>query len=225
MDKTAYTNLAKAWQFAEERAAERMSRPARELREEATAADVQLGSTAQAAFLTSLTALTGASSVIAVGTGNVGETVALVEGLEGKGQLTAVDSSADGIEAIRHAFARLDDEEGMDTTLRAVNAAAGVFLPRLNGDDYDLIVVAGEAANYTGTLAQAPRLLRAGGALVLLDALAFEADDAKGGVLNPADRSDKAVAMRELLDKLDEDEEFTTTMIPVGTGLVIARRG
>ena len=154
----------------------------------------------------------------AVGTGSLVETLQLAHALDNKGLLTAVDSTAQGIALIRKAFAELQDET--DTTLRAVNAPASVFLPRLNANDYDLIVVAGDAENYAATFAQASRLLRVHGVIVFTDVLALE--DGQGGVINPADRSDKAIAMRELLTTVEDDEGFESTLTPDGTGLLIA---
>ena len=128
MDRTQYTNLAKAWEFTEEHARERESDALTDTR---TAADES---------------------------GQLQGSAALAHALDNKGLLTAVDSTAQGIALIRKAFAELQDET--DTTLRAVNAPASVFLPRLNANDYDLIVVAGDAENYAATFAQASRLLR-----------------------------------------------------------------
>ena len=44
----------------------------------------------------------------------------------------------------------------------------------------------------------------------------------RAGVINPADRSDKAIAMRELLTTVEDDEGFESTLTPDGTGLLIA---
>ena len=88
--------------------------------------------------------------------------------------------------------------------------------------DYDLIVVSGDATNYLDTFAQAPRLLREHGVIVFTDMLAFEGDEANGGVPNPADRSDKAVVMRQLLDMVQDDDRFESSLTPTGTGLLIA---
>ena len=144
----------------------------------------------------------------------------MVRGLDGEGQLTAVDSSAEGIALIRKSFDRIQDET--DTTLRAVNATAGTFLPRLNANVYDLIVVAGDASNYASSFEQASRLLRPRGAIVFTDMLALEHDDANDGVVNPADRSPKATAMRELLETVESDEGFDTALTSTGTGLLVA---
>lgn len=122
--------------------------------------------------------------VITIGSGSLVEIVQLVDALHGTGQLTAVDSSTQGIALIRKMFFALSDTT--QTTLRAVNAPVNVFLPRLNGTDYDLIVVSGDATNYLDTFAQAPRLLREHGVIVFTDMLAFEGDEANGGVPNPA---------------------------------------
>ena len=195
MDRTQYTNLAKAWEFTEEHARERESDALTDTRTAADESGQLQGSAAQARLLGMLVRITGAASVIAVGTGSLVETLQLAHALDNKGLLTAVDSTAQGIALIRKAFAELQDET--DTTLRAVNAPASVFLPRLNANDYDLIVVAGDAENYAATFAQASRLLRVHGVIVFTDVLALE--DGQGGVINPADRSDKAIAMRELL--------------------------
>lgn len=220
MDKTSYTNLAKAWEFAEDHAFARQTNALNAARTRAEEAGFPQGSAAQAELLSTLVHLTGATSVIAIGTGSVVETLQLIAGLDNAGQLTAVDSSAQGITLIRSLFARLSD--GIATKLRAVNAPAGVFLPRLNGDDYDLIVVAGDAANYEASFAQAPRLLRAHGAIVFTDVLALETPESNGGVLNPADRGTKAVAMREFVETVESDERFVSTLTPTGTGLLVA---
>ena len=153
-----------------------------------------------------------ASSVIAIGTGSVVETMQLINGLDNAGQLTAVDSSTQGIALIRKLFNRLSDDT--ETTLRAVNASAGVFLPRLNAENYDLIVVAGDPENYAA--------LKPHAAIVFTDVLAFDSATSAGGVLNPANRDAKSIAMRELLETVESDERFVTALTPTGTGLLVA---
>lgn len=118
------------------------------IRTAAEEAGIPQGSAAQAELLRMLVRMLDASSVIAIGTGSVVETMQLINGLDNAGQLTAVDSSTQGIALIRKLFNRLSDDT--ETTLRAVNASAGVFLPRLNAENYDLIVVAGDPENYAG---------------------------------------------------------------------------
>ncbi|NMM93139.1 O-methyltransferase [Bifidobacterium oedipodis] len=218
MDKTQYTKLAKAWDYTEEHARELEPADIAEARAAADMAGLMQGPAAQAQLLGLLVRLTHASSVIAVGTASLVETMRLVAALDGSGQLTAVDSTAQGITLIRKAFTQLQDT--IDTSLRAVNAPASVFLPRLNANDYDLIVVAGDAQNYAATYHQASRLLRQHGVIVFTNALAL--DCASGGVVDAADRSERAVAMRELIAAVEEDDAFETALTPDGTGMLIA---
>ena len=75
------------------------------------------GSAAQARLLGMLVRITGAASVIAVGTGSLVETLQLAHALDNKGLLTAVDSTAQGIALIRKAFAE-PARTRPDTTLR-----------------------------------------------------------------------------------------------------------
>ena len=146
MNKTSYTNLAKVWQFVEDRAFSRQSPDLNEVRTAVEREGIPQGSAAQAELLSLLVHVLDASSIIAIGTASVVETLQLIDGLEGRGQLTAVDSSTEGIALIRKLFAGLSDRT--QTTLRAVSAPVGTYLPRLNAGDYDLIVVAGDASNY-----------------------------------------------------------------------------
>lgn len=220
MDKRTYDNHAKAWVCIEDHEAAREPQSVRRARELATQAELSPCPASEGFLLAAFARMTKATSAIVVGTGSLVETAQLVDGLDGAGKLTAVDSSAAGVAAIRTFFSAIDDTTR--TTLRAVNAAPAVFLQRLNGNDYDLIVVAGDASNYMPVLEQAPRLLRRGGAIVFTDALAMRAPHAKGGLTNTADRGEKAVLMRELLERIEDDERFTSAMTPTGDGVFIA---
>ena len=214
MDRTSYTNLAKSWEYVEDHAFSRQSTDLNAIRTHAEEAGIPQGSAAQAELLRMLVHMVNATSVIAVGTGSVVETLQLVNGLDNSGQLTAVDSSSQGIALIRTLFNRLSDET--QTTLRAVNAPVDVFLPRLNAENYDLIVVAG------ASFEQAPRLLKKHGVIVFTDILAFDSATSAGGVLNPANRDAKSIAMRGLLETVESDERFVTALTPTGTGLLVA---
>lgn len=220
MDKRTYDAHAKAWACIEDHEASREGDLVRKARAIAEAHHMDPGSAAEGALLNTFTRMAGASSVIVIGTGALVETAQLVTGLHGAGKLTAVDSSAQGATMVRALFDAIG--ERTRTTLRVVNADPAVFLPRLNGDDYDLIVVGGEPSNYGAAYEQAPRLLKHGGLLVLTNALAMRGKDSKGGLTNPADRSPMATMMRELTATIEEDERFTCASTPTGDGLLIA---
>lgn len=219
MDRATYTNHAKAWDFVEEYAQARETDTVAQARRHGNLADLNQSSCSEAAFLEQLVQLTAATSVISVGTGNLVAIAGLVDGLQGSGQLTAVDSSMQGANAIRALFHQLS--EATATSLRVVNAKPSVFLPRLNAGDYGLIVVSGEPSNYADTLAQSTRLLVDGGVIVFSDALAMQSSS-DGGVVNPADRTDTTVVTRALLNAIDTDESLRGVLLPIGTGLMMA---
>lgn len=219
MDRGTYTNHAKAWEFVEEYASARQHDLITMARRQAAATGFPHSSAMQAALLSMLVHLTSSRSVISVGTGNLVEVAALIDGLAGHGQLTAVDSSPEGAEAIKSSVRTIS--EATDTSLRVVHAQPGIFLPRLNAQDYDLIVVSGDAGNYPDTLAQSHRLLSEHGAIVFTDVLAYGSDPERG-VFNPADRDAATVTMRDLLDRIADDDQFEDALIPVGTGICVA---
>ena len=82
MDRTQYTNLAKAWEFTEEHARERESDALTDTRTAADESGQLQGSAAQARLLGMLVRITGAASVIAVGTGSLVETLQLAHALD-----------------------------------------------------------------------------------------------------------------------------------------------
>lgn len=222
MDKTSFENHARAWEWIENR--EYASEPelVRQARELMNVGNDGTVCSAEGAMLGMFKTMAHASSVIVIGTGSLVQTAQIVCSLGNDDKLTAVDSTPTGYEQIRQLFRSASTMTR--ATLRAVNADAAQFLSRLNGDDYDLIVVCGDAANYRAAYEQAPRLLRNDGVIIFTDILAMESPDSKGGLTNPADRSDKAVAMRELIDAVAEDERFSSALSQTGWGLLIATR-
>ena len=129
MDRTQYTNLAKAWEFTEEHARERESDALVDARTAADESGQLQGSAAQACLLGMLVRITNAASVIAVGTGSLVETLQLAHALDNKGLLTAVDSTAQGIALIRRELCR-HVRPGLPSAARAwrdrVHRCAGV---------------------------------------------------------------------------------------------------
>ena len=92
MEHTPQSPLTAIWTNVEDHALERQSPGLARARADATEAGIPQGSAAQAELLRALEHMVGATSVIVVGTGAVVETYQLLDGLDGHGQLTAVDS-------------------------------------------------------------------------------------------------------------------------------------
>lgn len=219
MNNSDFENTAKAWQFIEKESISLENDLLKDTRRRGADAGFPQGSAAQARFLSFQAQSLNAQSIILVGTGSLVEAERLIESLQGEGILTVVDSTAKGADIIRATFGRVQDR--IKTKLRVVNVAVDEYLGKLNADDYDVVVVAGDAANYLPTYESAARLLHKGGQLIVTDALAMSRNP-EGGLTNPADRSEKAVTLRNVLDLLKEDERFAMSLVPVGTGLALA---
>ena len=187
MDRTSFENHARAWDWIETRefALEPdLVHEARTLMQEDNDPSV---SACEGAMLSMFKTMSGASSVIVIGTGSLVQTARIACSLNDDDKLTAVDSTPQGHSQIKRLFRTAATMTR--ATLRTVNADPTQFLSRLNGDDYDLIVVCGDASNYPAAYEQAPRLLRRHGVIIFTDVLAMESPDSKGGLTNPADSS------------------------------------
>ncbi|WP_161522237.1 O-methyltransferase [Bifidobacterium xylocopae] len=224
MNRTSYTNHAKAWQYAE--ACELNAEPdyLQAVRKQAVQAGFTQGSVAQGAFLKIVAQASHARSIILVGTGSVVEALRLIDGLGEEGQFTAVDSSPQGADLIRRAFRSADIGHGV--RLRAVNVRARTYFPRLNPRDYDLIVVAGDESNYRDAMAEAPRLLQANGQIIFTDIMCYQEDEEAGGVMNAANRSPRAVLLRQLVEDCQQTQgvDFDSCLLPIGSGVLLASK-
>lgn len=170
-------------------------------------------STGTAATLRFLAAAIGARMVVEIGTGTGTSGLALFEGMVNDGILTSIDPEADRQAEARKAFT---GSGVASSRFRLITNPPLDVLPKLRDGAYDLVFVNGDKLEYVEYVAQALRLLRHGGLLVLNDALW------RNTVADPDNEDDEAVILREALGAVHETEEFTATMLPVGQGVLAA---
>lgn len=168
-----------------------------------------------AALLTLLARTIRARAAVEVGTGAGVSGLALLAGMEPDGILTSID-----LETEHQAAARTVLTAAGYATRRArlIAGAALNVLPKLSDHAYDLVLVDADPLEYVEYIAQASRLLRPGGLLVVNRALAG------GRVADPANEDDDTVIVREALQAVTELEEFSGVLLPVGDGLLVALR-
>ncbi|MFD0704818.1 O-methyltransferase [Alloscardovia venturai] len=222
MNSTMYSQISSAWKFIEETSYDFDDALSTKIRQTAEhdAHESGIISSSQAHFIRLQARLMHARTTLIIGVGSGMEIPALADGMNHEGQITVVTSSAQVSQRTRDIFDAID--ETSSTKLRCVNADAQVFLPRLNAHDYDMILVSSLPHNYEAAVSDAQRLLRSGGILILTDVMALMSPDCKGGVPNAADRSEKAVTMRTIIKELMESNAYDTSLISVGTGLLLA---
>ncbi|MCW3156751.1 O-methyltransferase [Micropruina sonneratiae] len=183
----------------------------------ARAASRQLGlsgaSQGVTSALTLLATLLKARAVVEIGTGAGVSGLALLRGMVPEGILTSIDLENEHQVAARQVFAA----EGVpNRRARLIAGAALSVLPKLSDGAYDMVVVDGDPLEFVEYVAQAQRLLRSGGVLVLNHALW------KGHVADEANEDDETLIIREALEAVQEIEDFTATLLPIGDGLLVA---
>lgn len=204
---------AASWAYAESFV------PASEHDVRARSASADLGlvpvSQGTASTLTFLAGVIGARAVAEIGTGAGVSGLALVAGMTDDGILTSIDLEPEHQAAARKVFATAGIAP---RRARLIAGAALAVLPKLSDRAYDLVFVDGDPLEYVEYVDQAARLLRPGGLLIMDHALAG------GGTADPTNEADETVIVREALGAVQELGAFSAILLPVGDGLLVARR-
>ncbi len=182
-------------------------------REAAAALGIDTVSPGTAAALSFLAAALNATAVVDIGTGAGTSGLALFQGMAPTGILTSIDIESEHQSAARKAFtlAGIPSQR-----FRLISGAALTVLPRLSDGAYDLVFIDGDVIEYVEYVAQAMRLLRHGGILVLNKAFAGDA------VADAGNEDDETIIIREALAAIVETEEFRPLLVPLGSGLLAA---
>jgi predicted O-methyltransferase YrrM len=181
----------------------------------ARAAEVGVGSVdpTTGALLRLLAAGCQARAVVELGTGAGVSSLWLLRGMRPDGVLTSVDPETE-----HQRLARLSLlEAGFGTgRVRLITGEALAVLPRLSDGAYDLIFCDAVKAENVDYLEAALRLLRPGGLVVFAGALG------NGRVADPGARDPDTVALRELTRIVKEHERLMPSLLPVGSGVLVA---
>ncbi len=167
------------------------------------------------AALRFLASLLDARAVVEIGTGTGVSGLWLLRGMRDDGVLTSVDLEAEHQRLARESFR----EAGVPSQrYRLISGAALEVLPRLTDGHYDLVFCDGAKTEYGDYLSEAMRLLRRGGVVAFDNALWHDK------VADPAQRDPETVAIRELGKRVADDEDLLPLLLPVGDGLLLARK-
>lgn len=200
-----------SWDYAEDFV--RPDDALRTAREQSVALGVSTISNGAATALRFLTRAVKAQAVVEIGTGTGVSALAMFEGMGSEGIITSIDMQVDQQAAARKAFV---DAGIRSNRFRLIAGAPLDVLPKLRDGAYDMVFVNGDKLEYVEYVAQALRLLRHGGVVVLNDALW------KNLVADADNEDDETVIIREALAAVAETEEFTSVLLPVGDGLLAA---
>ncbi|WP_459547839.1 O-methyltransferase [Nocardia sp. X0981] len=168
------------------------------------------------ALLSMYAQLLDARAVVEVGTGAGVSGLWLLDGMREDGTLTTIDFEPEHQRAAKESFRAA--EIPLART-RLINGRALDVLPRLADGAYDLVFLDAAPIEHPQYVAEAVRLLRAGGAVLLHNALLG------GRVPDPAHRDAATQAVRAATRTIAEDYGLTSVLIPLGDGLLCASKG
>ena len=156
-----------------------------------------------------------ARAVVEIGTGTGVSGLWLLRGMRADGVLTTVDVEAEHQRLARETFA----EAGYASPrVRTIAGAALEVLPRLTDGHYDIVFCDADKTEYAAYLTEALRLLRPGGVVIFDNALWHDR------VADPAQRDEETTAIRDLGRTLGDDEGLVEVLLPVGDGLLMAKK-
>jgi predicted O-methyltransferase YrrM len=147
-----------------------------------------------------------ARAVVEIGTGCGSSGIWLLRGMRPGGVLTSVDTEPEYHRLARKSFGQAGFAANQ---ARLILGRALDVLPRLSDGAYDLVFCDAEQAAYPEYLTAGMRLLRAGGIIVFNDVLPPGAGPAADGV-------------RELTDKVGNDERLVPLLLPIAGGMLAA---
>ncbi len=186
--------------------------------EHARHASLEMGiepiSAATGAALAQFAAATRATSIIEIGTGLGVSALWLLRGAPAA-QLTAIDVEPEHQATARDLLARA----GVPASrVRLITGRAAEVLPRINDASYDLVLIDADPGSVTAYVADALRIVRPGGTVIIPRAL-------RGGrVADPTARDTTTQDFRDLLRSAVASADVIGSVLPVGDGLLLMTR-
>ncbi len=185
-----------------------------EARQRATVVGVAPIGAGGGATIAFLAAAIGAKAVVEIGTGT-GVSGLWVLRAAPEAVLTSVDLEAEHQRHAREVFALAGIPP---QRFRLIAGAALDVMSRLADGNYDLAFLDGDKVEYAEYLDEAVRLVRPGGLICFDNALWHDR------VADPAQRDPETSAIRDLLQRVSDDDGLRAVVLPVGDGLLAVQK-
>jgi predicted O-methyltransferase YrrM len=168
----------------------------------------------QGAFMALLVQISGARSIIEIGTFTGYSSTVMALALPPEGRILCCDVSREWTDIARGAWADAGVEEKVELRL----APATETLRTLKEDAFDMAFIDADKPSYDAYYEGCLRVVRPGG-LILIDNVLWSGEVADSSVDNETVR-----AIRSLNAKIAADERVDHVILPIGDGLTLARR-
>ena len=165
-------------------------------------------------FLKFLTQLTGAKSVVEIGTSSGVSGLWVLQGLPSDGVLTTIDAEHEHSKIARNVFEEADIPS---TKYRIITGNLIDVIGKLADNSYE-VVITRDGMDLFEVVQESHRLLRSGGLLVIDHALSG------GKVADSTQRDPESISRRDAIKVIKEDARWSSTVIPIGAGILLANK-
>lgn len=172
----------------------------------------------EAQFLAFLARLIGAKKTLEVGvfTGYSSLCVAMALPLDGR--IVACDVSEEWTSIARRYWKEAGVDKKIDLRIRPAVETLKQLVADGQRGTFDMAFIDADKQNYQNYYELALELLRPGG-LIAADNVLWD-----GSVIDPKDQDASTVAIREFNKKVHADERVDISLVPIGDGLMLARK-
>lgn len=172
----------------------------------------------QAQFMRLLVESLGVRRAIEVGVFTGYSSTAVALSLPDDGLLVACDVSEEWTRTARKYWREAGVERLIELRLGPALDTLDELLREGSACSFDFAFVDADKENYLGYYERCLALVRTGG-LIAFDNVLWD-----GRVADPRDQSESTQAIRLLNDKLHGDERVTISLVPIGDGMMLARK-
>jgi caffeoyl-CoA O-methyltransferase len=189
----------------------------RERTAEMEAANMQISSE-QGALMTLLVELMGVERAVEVGTFTGYSALCIARAMAADGELICCDVDEEWTSIAQDYWARAGLDDRIRLELRPALETLEALIDDGQADSFDFAFVDADKENYVEYYDRCMTLVRPGGLL------AFDNVLWSGSVVNPDDDDASTRAIRRLNETIADDERVTPSMVPIGDGLLLARK-
>ena len=165
-------------------------------------------------FLKFATELTGAKSVVEIGTNSGVGSLWVLQALANDGVLTTIDAEREHSKIARTVFEEADIPA---TKYRIITGNLIDVVGKLADNSYELIITR-DAMDLFEIVQESFRLLKSGGLLIIDQALSG------GKVADSTQRDPESIARRDAIKVIQEDSRWSSSIIPIGAGVLVAHK-
>ena len=172
----------------------------------------------QGQFLTFLTGLTGARSVLEIGTFTGYGTLCMAVALPDGGRVVTLEGIPEYSDIGEKHWKLSGVSERIDLRLGMALDTLAVLLDEGMAGTFDFVFVDADKKEYDDYYEYALQLVRVGG-LIAVDNMLW-----RGAVADLDDQKNSTKSIRTLTQKIRDDERVSNSLVPIGDGLMLALR-